>query len=49
MVVRLQEIMEESGCYRFITHEANPIVYRNTIIPALRPDGRPLYRYFKRA
>ena len=49
MVVKMQDIMEESGCYRFITHESNPIVYRNTIIPALRPDGRPLYRYFKKA
>lgn len=49
MVEKMQDLMEESGCYRFITHESNPIVYRKTIIPALRPDNVPLLRYFKKA
>jgi len=44
-----QNLMEESGAYRFITHEATPVMYRNTIEPALRPDGLPLLRYFKTA
>ena len=49
MYQRAQDIMEESGAYKFITHEATPDIYRNTIKPALRPDGLPLYRYFDKA
>lgn len=49
MYQRAQDLMEESGAYRFLTHEATPVIYRNTIRPALRPDGLPLLRYFKRA
>lgn len=47
--VRMQNLMEESGSYRFITHEATPSIYRDTIIPGLRPDGQPLLRHFKTA
>lgn len=49
MYQRAQDLMEESGAYRFITHESTPVVYRNHIRPALRPDGLPLPRYFERA
>ncbi len=49
MYRRAQDLMEESGAYRFITHEATPVVYQNTIRPALRPDGLPLLRYFQSA
>ncbi|WP_438463802.1 ABC transporter substrate-binding protein [Marinomonas sp. PE14-40] len=47
MYQKMQDIMEESGSYRFITHESTPIIYRNAIVPALRPDGTPLYRSFQ--
>lgn len=47
MYQRMQDLMEDSGAYRFLTHEAEPLVYRNSIVPGLRPDGRPLYRHFK--
>ena len=43
---RAQDLMEESGAYKFLTHEATPVIYRDRITPALRPDGLPLYRYF---
>ena len=49
MYRRMQDLMEMSGAYHFITHEANPAIYRNSIVPALRPDGLPLLRYFKKA
>jgi peptide/nickel transport system substrate-binding protein len=49
MYQKAQDLMEESGAYKFITHEATPNIYRNTIVPALRPDGLPLYRYFTKA
>jgi peptide/nickel transport system substrate-binding protein len=46
MYVRAQDLMEESGAYRFITHEASPVVHSAGVVPALRPDGIGLYRYF---
>lgn len=49
MYRRAQDLMEESGAYRFITHEATPVVYSSRIVPALRPDGLPLLRYFGKA
>lgn len=44
---RMQDLMEESGCYRFITHESSPILYRNNIVPAMTPEGIPIARHFK--
>jgi peptide/nickel transport system substrate-binding protein len=50
MYHRMQALMEQSGAYRFLTHEANPIMYNKSLVrPALRPDGRPLYRFFETA
>ena len=49
MYRRAQDMMEESGAYRFITHEATPVVHTSRITPALRPDGLPLLRYFGKA
>jgi peptide/nickel transport system substrate-binding protein len=49
MYRRMQDLMEKSGAYHFITHEANPVIFRDTIVPAMRPDGLPLLRYFKKA
>ena len=49
MYRRAQDLMEESGAYRFITHEATPVVHSSRITPALRPDGLPLLRYFGKA
>ena len=49
MYRKAQDLMEESGAYRFLTHEATAVVYRDSIAPALRPDGLPLLRYFKPA
>ena len=49
MYQRMQDLMEESGAYRFITHEATPAIYRDTIIPGVRPDGQPILRHFRKA
>lgn len=47
MYQEMQDLMEQSGAYRFLTHEASPIMYRNSKMKAaMRPDGNPLYRYF---
>ena len=39
----------EHGAYRFITHEATPALYRDTIVPATTPDGSVRLRHFRRA
>ncbi|MDW5378167.1 ABC transporter substrate-binding protein [Halomonas sp. HP20-15] len=50
MYQEMQDIMEDSGGYRFLTHEASPFIYRESVMtPGTRPDGRPLYRYFEPA
>jgi peptide/nickel transport system substrate-binding protein len=47
MYWEMQDLMEQSGAYRFLTHEGAPVMYRTTSVdPATRPDGRPLYRRF---
>ncbi|ESY29590.1 ABC transporter substrate-binding protein [Mesorhizobium sp. C386A] len=46
----MQDLMEESGAYRFLTNGGNPVVYRTTKIQAATsPDGVPLYPDFKPA
>jgi peptide/nickel transport system substrate-binding protein len=47
MVRRAQDLMEESGAYRFLHHQSFPVIWRDGIRPALRPDGQPLLRYFE--
>jgi len=40
MYVRMQDLMEESGCYTFLTHGVNAYIYRDTIVPGVSPDGQ---------
>lgn len=47
MYRRMQDMMEETGAYRFLTHEGSPVMYNDTVKPALRPDARPLYLGFE--
>jgi peptide/nickel transport system substrate-binding protein len=50
LYTKMQDIMERSGGYRFLTHEGSPVMYRNTVFEAAnRPDGRPLWRYIAKA
>ncbi|MER8956967.1 ABC transporter substrate-binding protein [Mesorhizobium sp. M0833] len=44
----MQDIMEESGAFRFLTHGAHPVMYRTTQMQAAtRPDGYPLFLDFR--
>ncbi|TIT73577.1 MAG: peptide ABC transporter substrate-binding protein, partial [Mesorhizobium sp.] len=46
----MQDLMEDSGAFRFLTNETNPILYRTTQMKAaMRPDGTPLYIDFQPA
>jgi len=47
MYRRMQDLMEESGCYRFLTNGVMPNIVRNSIEAAFRPDGYPLLRDFR--
>ncbi len=49
MYRKMQDLMEASGAYRFLTHEATPVIYSTGIRPAFRPDGLPLFRDFASA
>ena len=47
---RMQDLMEESGAYIFLTHGVNAAIYRDTIKPSLSPDAqRMLFRDFELA
>ncbi len=49
MYQRMQDLMEESGAYVFLTHEVNAAVYRDTIRPALLPDANVVLPEFQPA
>ncbi|MCI0429644.1 MAG: ABC transporter substrate-binding protein, partial [Rhodospirillales bacterium] len=46
---RMQDLMEDSGAYVFITHGINAALYSDKIVPATLPDGRVLLHLFKPA
>jgi peptide/nickel transport system substrate-binding protein len=46
MYRRMQDIMEESGCYRFITNGVMPQIIRRSVKPAFSPDGYAILRGF---
>jgi peptide/nickel transport system substrate-binding protein len=47
MYRRMQDLMELSGAYVFLTHEVNAAVYRDTLVPALLPDATPVLPDFR--
>ena len=49
MYRRMQDLMEESGGYRFLTHGVTANLFADSIAPATRPDGLPLVQFFRRA
>jgi len=48
---KMQDLMEESGAYLFLTHGVNAYIYNNAnLVPALSPDGQnQMLRYYKPA
>lgn len=45
----MQDLMEESGAFVFITNGATPSIVRDNVAPALLPDGVPLLYEFRPA
>ena len=46
---RMQALMDESGCYVFLTHEVVGAIHKDTIMPGLKPNGESLLSDFKPA
>ncbi|MDH3661974.1 MAG: ABC transporter substrate-binding protein [Alphaproteobacteria bacterium] len=44
---RAQDVMEESGCYVFLTHEVVGVIHKDNVAPGLKPNGEPLLPEFK--
>jgi peptide/nickel transport system substrate-binding protein len=49
MYIRMQEIMEDTGAYVWITHEPAFFIHKNGIAPAFDAGGEPLIEGFKTA
>jgi peptide/nickel transport system substrate-binding protein len=47
MYQRMQDIMEESGCYRFITNGVMPKIIRSNTRAIFAPDGYPVLKHFR--
>jgi peptide/nickel transport system substrate-binding protein len=49
MYVRMQDLMDASGAYVFLTHELNAAIYRDQVVPGLLPDGNMRFAEFQLA
>jgi peptide/nickel transport system substrate-binding protein len=46
----MQDLMEQSGAYVFLTHGVNAVMHRDIVVPALSPDAqRQYFKAFKPA
>ncbi|MGB5836486.1 MAG: ABC transporter substrate-binding protein, partial [Albidovulum sp.] len=46
---KMQAMLEESGDFVFVSQEPTAILYRDTMIPGILPDGRPVFSAFRKA
>jgi peptide/nickel transport system substrate-binding protein len=46
---KMQAMLEESGDFVFVSNEKTGILYRDTLIPGMLPDGRPVFHAFRKA
>ena len=46
---KMQDLMDESGCYVFFTHEVVGAIHKDSISPGLKPNGESLLADFKPA
>lgn len=47
--LRMQEIMEDTGAYVWVTHDPLNYIHKNNVIPAFDPGGELLANYFRKA
>ena len=46
---KLQSLMDDSGCYVFLTHEVVGAIHRDDVSPGLKPNGESMLAKFKSA
>ena len=46
---RMQEILEDSGSFLFISQDPYVVIHRKGMVPGILPDGRPVFHAFKKA
>ena len=46
---KMQDLMDESGSYVFLTHEVVGAIHKDTIVPGLKPNGESLLQEFRPA
>ncbi|MGB7285523.1 MAG: ABC transporter substrate-binding protein, partial [Salaquimonas sp.] len=46
---KMQSMLEESGDFVFVSQETIGLLYRDTLIPGILPDGRPVFHAFRKA
>ena len=46
---QMQGIMDESGCYVFLTHEVVGAIHKTSVAPGLKPNGESLLAEFRPA
>jgi peptide/nickel transport system substrate-binding protein len=49
MYQEMADLLEESGCYRFLTYGVAANAYRSTLVPQMTPLGEPLFAQFTKA
>ena len=47
IAIRMQEIMEETGAYVFLTHEPEVFVHKDNVSPRFAPSGETMLSYFQ--
>ena len=49
MLMNLQQMLDDSACYLWITQPPRPMVWQNSIVPAMKPNGDPRLELFQKA
>ncbi|MEM9435334.1 MAG: ABC transporter substrate-binding protein [Pseudomonadota bacterium] len=49
MLVQLQQMLDDSACYLWITQPPRPMVWKSDVVPAMKPNGDPRLELFKSA
>ena len=49
MLMDLQQMLDDSACYLWITQPPRPMVWQNNIAPAMKPNGDPRLELFQKA
>jgi peptide/nickel transport system substrate-binding protein len=49
MLKQLQQMLDDSACYLWITQPPRPMVWHDNIAPAMKPNGDPRLELFKNA